>query len=265
MHMNKINRLLIFDIYGPVAHFRKYHTNSSSLSYVFPPRTVITGIIAGFLGWEKDSYYETLSPSQSAVSVQILGHPRKIFQTVNYLFVISPSDLNGRSGHTQIPLELVVPALGEREVRYRIYFAHQDEAMMEELAQKLEMGTYHYPPYLGLSEFMASVESIATKQVVIERVNPGELVELCTPVNCSALEERGLLFEMLEGETPLQLQYIKERMPLFFLPERRPGGVADFILEKNQRVTKVRLRDYAWKVIYHNREETIAFMEAEDI
>ena len=49
--------LLVFDISGKFAHFRKYYTNSSSLTYLVPPRTSIYGLIAGILGLERDSYY----------------------------------------------------------------------------------------------------------------------------------------------------------------------------------------------------------------
>jgi len=51
-------KLLIFDWKGRMGHFRKLDTNSSSLTYSFPSRTTIAGMIAGVLGYEKDSYYE---------------------------------------------------------------------------------------------------------------------------------------------------------------------------------------------------------------
>lgn len=260
--MNVTENILIFDIYGPVAHFRKYYTNSSSLSYAFPPRTVITGLVAGLLGWERDSYYNILSPEHCSVATKLQCGYRKIFQTVNYLFVKSLSDLNGRSGHTQIPMELVVPALGEKVISYRIYFTHQDKKIMKELANVLENKKYHYPPYLGLSEFIATVEPVALKGVKIKPIPPGEIVELCTPVNTSLLEKNGLFFEIPDSDAALQ--YLKERMPLFFLPGRKPGGVADFIFERKQRPIRAKLKVPAWKLKYLDKEETIVFMEGEN-
>lgn len=258
--MNKIDKLVIFDIFGPMAHFRKYYTNSSSLSYAFPPRTVVTGIIAGLLGWERDSYYEILSPEHCAVAVKIQSPFRKVMQTVNYLFVKNLSDLNGCAGHTMVPIELVMPALGEKEVRYRIYFSHQDEKVMAELADVLTNKTYRYPPYLGISEFIASLEPIATKKVQVAEVPAGEEVDLCTPVNCQAIQEGGIIYEIPGRE--ISLQYLKERMPLFFQPGRIPGGVADFILEKNLLPLRLILKKPAWKISYDGHEETVAFMEA---
>ena len=46
-------RGVIFDIEGKFAHFRKIYTNSSSLSYLVPPRTTVQGIIAAMLGYER--------------------------------------------------------------------------------------------------------------------------------------------------------------------------------------------------------------------
>ncbi|MFQ6061523.1 MAG: CRISPR-associated protein Cas5, partial [Thermoplasmata archaeon] len=77
--------MLIFDIRGRMAHFRKFYTNSSSLSYDFPPRTVICGLIAGILGMPKDSYYEDFSLNRCRIGVAIGSPLRKIVQTVNFI------------------------------------------------------------------------------------------------------------------------------------------------------------------------------------
>ena len=63
--------VLIFDLSGKMAHFRKYYTNSSSLTYYFPPRTVIIGLIAGLIGKERDSYYEIFSKDKAYVGISI--------------------------------------------------------------------------------------------------------------------------------------------------------------------------------------------------
>lgn len=106
-------KILIFDLIGKMGHFRKIDTNSSSLSYSFPPRTTIVGILAGILGMERDSYYEVFSPNQCQIALSVRTPIRKVMQTVNYMFVKSKAHLNNSGGHTQIPLELVLP--GEKK------------------------------------------------------------------------------------------------------------------------------------------------------
>ncbi len=75
----------IFDLLGPLAHFRQYYTNSSSLSYAFPPRTVLMGTVAAILGWERDSYHEELGLDEARFAVVVKVPVRRLIQTVNYV------------------------------------------------------------------------------------------------------------------------------------------------------------------------------------
>ncbi len=77
--------LVIFDLTGAFAMFRKFYTNSSSLSYPFPPRTTIAGLIAGLLGYERDSYSEDLGPEQCDIAVSVRVPVRRVMQTVKRL------------------------------------------------------------------------------------------------------------------------------------------------------------------------------------
>lgn len=67
-------KIIIFELWGKFAHFRKFYTNSSSLSYSVPPRTTIEGIIAAILGYERDSYYEKFNPDNLYVAVRKVGN-----------------------------------------------------------------------------------------------------------------------------------------------------------------------------------------------
>lgn len=78
-------KMIIFDLYGRFAHFRKFYTNSSSLSYSVPPRTTIEGIIAALLGYERDSYYDLLDVDKLNVAVRKIGESRKVMQSLNYI------------------------------------------------------------------------------------------------------------------------------------------------------------------------------------
>jgi len=61
---------------GMFAHFRQFDANSSSLSYSFPPPTVITGMIAGLFGIERDEYYKLFGKRFLELTVQLLTPPR---------------------------------------------------------------------------------------------------------------------------------------------------------------------------------------------
>ncbi|RKY40733.1 MAG: type I-B CRISPR-associated protein Cas5 [Candidatus Omnitrophota bacterium] len=261
--MQEIERLLIFDIKGPVAHFRKFYTNSSSLSYSFPSRTTITGLIAGILGREKDKYYDEFSSDRCKIAVSIRTPVRKIMQTINYVRTKSLGELNLSAGHTQVPLEIVLP-FESNELKYRIYFYHKDNTF-DELKEVLEKEKFVYPPYLGISEFIADVkfvDFIKGEQIFVS-TNLESSVEIVTVVNIEHIQKGSLVFKESSGEV---LQYIKERMPLEFDSERKLKKGASFIYEKNQGRIKLKIKSY-YTINYRDSDdkmlkENIVFMEA---
>jgi len=261
-------KLLIFDIKGSVAHFRKFYTNSSSLSYTFPPRTTITGLIAGMLGKERDSYYEDFSSERCKVAVSIRTPVRKIMQTVNYVQTKKSEGgikgVNLSAGHTQIPLEIVLPSQSSKELKYRIYFYHNDKIMWD-LKEVLELDKFVYPPYLGISELLAEVSFIDfIKGKQISRFSDSETsVEIATVVNVEQIPKGGLIFEQNSGKA---LQYVKERMPLEFDLDRKLRKGASFIYEKNQNKIKLKIKGDYYRIDYQDPGkgaiiENIVFME----
>ena len=83
------SKVVVFDIKSKLAHFRKINSNSSSLTYIVPPRTTILGIIAGILGRERDSYYTDKDFEEMKIGVEPICPHRVMTQTINYLFVES--------------------------------------------------------------------------------------------------------------------------------------------------------------------------------
>lgn len=259
-----VDRLLIFDIRGAMAHFRKFYTNSSSLSYSFPPRTTIAGLIAGMLGMAIDKYYEKFGCEKCRIGISVRVPIRKIMQTVNYIRTKSLGEINLSAGHTQIPLEIVLPLKDNEQLNYRIYFYHVTE-LFDELKKNLEAKKFVYPPYLGMSEFIAEIrfiDSIGHDKIELLS-NPSEPVEIVTPINAKQIREGGLTFEHSSGET---LQYIKERMPIEFTPERRIKKVGSFVYEKNNNIAKLKIEGNYYRIKYKDPEkgeitENIVFME----
>ncbi len=252
-----INKILIFEVCGNMAHFRKFYTNSSSLSYMFPPRTAVTGLIAAMLGRERDTYYEEFSSENCHIAVSVRTKLRKIIQTVNYLQTKGLGGLNGSKGHTQIPLEILLPE--EDMIVYRIYFTHKDEDLLKELEERLETGRLFYPIYLGMSEFIASarlVGKIGSDDIEMKR--PGEIYNVRTVCNSNILVDKGLSFADADG---VALQYIKERMPIEFDKDRLVKSTANFIYEKNSNIISGKFNVPAYGLKYDGNEENIVFME----
>ena len=250
-------KALVFDIMGELAHFRAYYTNASSISYAFPPRTAIVGIIASILGFERDSYYKILSPQNCDVSISILNPIRKYIQSINYVRTKADEDhfktfdfavliyLERKINTYPISIELVVP---EKDfLKYRVYFSTKNEKIYKDLKERLEQSRFFYPVYLGITEFLADVEYIG--EFAIEEAIKGKKIQSVIPQE---------LFDEIEFEENLSL--IVEKMPFHFIMEngfRKISKVKKFIFEKNCK--GIPLRNF--KKIVSVNNENIVWME----
>ena len=64
-------KLISFKLSGRFGHFLRAETSASALSYPFPPRTVILGILGAVLGLPKDEPQVALEPADIAISGMI--------------------------------------------------------------------------------------------------------------------------------------------------------------------------------------------------
>ncbi|MBZ4665031.1 CRISPR-associated protein Cas5 [Mahella sp.] len=250
--------LLVFDIKGHMAHFRKYYTNSSSLSYAFPPRTTAVGMIAAVLGYERDSYYELFDTARCGIGISVRSGIRHMTQTVNYVRTKAVRELNGSFGPTQVPLDIILPAVNESELVYRVYFWHDDPAVMNELRELIWDERTDYPLYMGISEFIAFSQPVAyVPSSDISEIEPDEEIDLATVCNVESIADGGLAFESPDGQV---MQYIKERMPISFGSNRQLKSFGSFLFEKNRRIIRAKLKIPCYRINYDGQYENIMFM-----
>ncbi|MGY4113196.1 CRISPR-associated Cas5h family protein [Aeribacillus composti] len=243
-------KILIFDLIGKMGHFRKIDTNSSSLSYSFPPRTTIVGILAGILGMERDSYYEVFSPNQCQIALSVRTPIRKVMQTVNYMFVKSKAHLNNSGGHTQIPLELVLPGGEEANVRYRIYFSHSDRSIYESVRGRIQSSRYVYPPYLGLSELLGQLNWVAEAEGTV--MESRDAVPIHSVVRIPNLRERSIQFSK-------ETRFLKEFMTRQFTNERMIQETDYYLFEQSRQFIAIPAVPYV-SVAYGGEKENILWM-----
>lgn len=207
-------KLTVFDVAGYFAHFRKYFSTTSSLSYVFPPRTTIVGMVAGILGYDRDSYYDLFSSDRCKVALRIINPPRRITHTLNYLMTDEPltiKKLRGIGPPAQIHVEILVPSddLTSR-IRYRIFFAHEDKSLQEEVAKRIMRKKFCYPPSLGTANFTADLNYVDT--VDAEIFKPNHEIDIHTVVPISVVKQ----VSPIEGGKI----YLEELVPADFTAKR---------------------------------------------
>jgi len=256
------DRVLIFDLKGTWAHFRRVYTNSSSLTYAFPPRTTVAGAVAGILGRERDSYYEELAGERCRIALSIRTPTRRLIQTVNYISTkkeFSPFD--GSRERTQVPVEFLLPAIDGEDLCFRVFFWHQNNDMMSELRSSLVAGRSVFPPYLGITECPGRVE-LATPECASIEWSDGDsqdVLPLSTVIPVSAVQPDALQLD-------LGVQIMKEdRIPLEFDAERYLKRIGDFLYERNCKQIRLKPSVPVFRVRYPDSGQALdewgVFME----
>ena len=150
---------LIFRLYGDYAHFKKYYTTTSPLTFDFPPRTVASGIIGAILGLGKtktddNCYLKYFAKKDAHIGIRINTAIEKQIIPVNYLKTTDKKGFRGMGQRKQIRLEVV------KKPDYTVYFAHNDPGLYKNFKAHLKNRHSVYTPYLGSSEFITAVDFI---------------------------------------------------------------------------------------------------------
>lgn len=149
-------KLLVFDIWGDFAYFRRGYTSTSTITYPFPSRTSIAGLISSILGFEKDSYHDIFNQNNSKLGLRILNPIKKMNINLNYIntkggFLLSDIKKNPR---VQVQAEFL------KDVKYRIYVSLNDKSIMDDLFSLINNHKSIYTPCLGISECLANFELV---------------------------------------------------------------------------------------------------------
>ena len=221
--------------------FRKFYTNSSSLSYPFPPRSTLAGLIAGLMGYERDSYSEDLGLEQCKIAVSVQTPVRSVMQTINYLKTVELDGFHGADNSTQVPVEWIFPEIDNPKLRYRVYITNEDRDWLEKLNTLLTTDTWIYPPYLGMSECLAQIAHVATvSDWTFEQ--PENATPLTTIIPVQALDGAP---ELIPGS-----QIVKERIPLALDHERKLEAICDVLYERTGKGITAHLNRPAFHVSY---------------
>lgn len=162
------SQVLSLTIRADWGHFRRVDRTVTKQTYRIPPRTTIAGILAAICGVHRDGYYDVFTSDTSAIAIEPLEEHRTL--TVPSLGLgTNPNETMETAGGTgQKSVKVRYPdSTDNRQIHsyevlvdpaYRIDVAVEDEDFYKALKAHLEAGTSYYPPSMGLSEYLASVE-----------------------------------------------------------------------------------------------------------
>ncbi len=226
-------KVLVFDLWGDYAHFRKFYTTSSPLTFSFPPPPTIAGILGAIYGTTKETnqYLRMFGGDASKIGVRIINPIKKVRMGLN--LVDTKKDWTPQV-RTQIRTEFV------KDPCYRIYFYHQDEQILDDISAMVKAHKAVYTLSLGLSELLANFRYVG--EFSAERNDNGNdngarLVEIVTPIT-----EENLIAGGIEIETGKK--YLRERMPIKMTPERVVEKYDEVIFEPDGKTIKAKVQVY---------------------
>ncbi|AWR95403.1 CRISPR-associated protein Cas5 [Acidianus brierleyi] len=213
-----MEKILSIQIFSKLAHFRKVFSNSTSLSYYFPPRTTIMGIVAAAMGKDKDSYYDELDKFNYAV--EALTPLKKLVFGESYLDTDSVNVQRFRGVSNRVPTtkEFISPSRGNF-LGYDIYITYNKN--IEEAFKRPK-----YPLTLGTAEMLAWIEKI-------------EMLECQEENDFSDNEVYGVFPSSFSIETGsvITLEY---SVPRRYENERMSGKLYDYFFSTNTSPVKVK-------------------------
>lgn len=186
--------ILSFEISGKFAHFRKFFSSSTALSFSIPPRTTIIGILAAILGREKETYYEEFSSDKIRIGIAVKSKLKKTFHRLNHLSIKGPADFRGANLHIQTPFEVISPEnIATGLITYNIYLSYFEsgETLFNEIKEKLFTNDNIYPISLGIAPFSAKIHNyrLFTEQNIKEVATENEIILFDSAVNSDSVIE----------------------------------------------------------------------------
>lgn len=155
-----MDKILIFDIWADYAHIKKMFTTMSPLSFPFPSRTVIQGIIGAIMGIGKELNPETFIGEDISIGLRLLSPIKKVVIPHNNLKVVFKIHFSRYKDHKPQNVEFI------KDPKYRIYFTCKDRTIYEKLKINLENHTSVYTISLGVSQTLANYEYVGELECV---------------------------------------------------------------------------------------------------
>lgn len=237
MHSDK---LLVFDIGSEYGHFRKFNTTTSPLTYSIPTRSAITGLLGAILGIEREfsagkfrdgviPVSEAFTKIKANIAVQLINPVKKVNIAFNLLDTekAAASFFNIKQ-RTQIEFELL------KDPSFRLFISLKDELLFTELINRVQENRTYFTPYLGLSQFTATVEfkGITKAKPVIAN----DFQEVVTAVNLSNTDQN----DPIQFDHSIDFKYTSDTMPVEMLRDRIVTEYSEVVVETNGKAIKIK-------------------------
>ncbi len=195
-----MKKLLVFDIWGDFGHFKQIFATTSALTYPFPFKTAIYGMIGAITGLSKEGndYLNYFPPGQCRVGLHLLSPVKTQRLNIN----LSPDTGPIRSNRKPTMMEFVC------RPKYRIFFFHENEVLTGKLKTHLESHSSVFTVSLGLANLLANFHYLGEFEFELRERMEGILHGIIATDNVIALNSEAML--ELDNEIVEVSQYATE-------------------------------------------------------
>jgi len=227
-----MNKALVFDIWADYAHFKKYYTTTSPLTFSIPPKTTLYGIVSAILGFSKEEYLEYFQEGQCKIAVQIKNPVKKTRINLNLIDTKKAALMAQIETRTQIKTEFL------KDAKYRIYFMHQNENLYNDLKEKLKNHKSVYSISLGLSENLANFKYI--EEIELKKITENSWQEINTVIRIDKenINKGDIDFSQNNRE------YFSDKIAVEMESDRTVTDYAQVLFERSGRSIKANVNQY---------------------
>lgn len=229
--------VLVFDIEGDMALFRKPYTTTSMVSYPFPPPTAIAGLIGAIVGINHGAaedaknalFWEHMQNVQISLSVR--SPIRWINTAVNLMkFKTTNADM---TEHIQVKHQLL------KKPRYRVYV--RGGSIYPALKHKLEQDEFIYTPCLGAAYALAEMSYLGEyeAQAADEEQGFDTVVPACEGLELDVVRSGAVFSERVPAQMSSRRRLLNTVLVYYTQPDahkmkplylRQPGGLASSLV-----------------------------------
>ncbi len=262
-----IDNILSFELSGKFAHFRKYYTNTSALSYSIPPKTVLMGIISSILKIPRNEYYELFaSDNQDRISISVkVSKGCEIFRKTHSINNLNEKYWNlanfknkGALIHSPTKTEILT-AKNYSNIKYIVFVGYRNKNQkIEDLIVKLKKRDFGFGVYLGQRQFIGNIEALNIYSANnLEFLEESEyLSTVCTQDNFVNCDFTNYDFNIIQERMPIGFETFTEPGSEVLL--RKPCPPKNIYFEKTGKIIEGKFKN-CYKISQVNQEEYVSF------
>ena len=233
-----MDKILKFKIWGDYAHFKKFYTTTSPLTFEFPPPPTIIGIISAIIGLDKNEYLEHFqNPEDFKIALSIQNPIKKVRWSQN---LINTKDIKYYQLVKKLKHNPRSPTRIEflKDSTFVIYFFHKDEQIYNLVKSNLENHKSIYSISLGLSELLANFEYLGETKIENTQSEGWTDIYSVLPYSCLQ-DDNSVDFEVSR-------EIFKVNFPILMQPNRVVNKREDILFERNGKAIKCKVKQF-WK------------------